>query len=451
MAPESEADGAGAPGADYLPADRQLHPTVGPDVGEDELDVETFAAVVERIQRLDRPEWPDEPGAIPADETGEALTLPPLDLPGFGETDEDCGDPIPHFCEGCGATTPIGRTCGRSVCERCADAWVRDRTTNVCARLAAARAALDSVNDDHIRFHHLAINLPDQWAVDADDPLRATFRMIYDVLEEMDLQGYVFYHPYRGDPNTDEDDRGAWKERLFSGRSWRDVSQELSLRPHFHAVVVGHEVPGGRFTKELYDETEIVLKRITKSESSNVSIYDEHDLARAVSYCISHTGLRTIDGDRHVQYNPFGEAVHPSDGVDVYDRNKAEMDKIVRSVVPTTLGLDLSSGLCSRSVAGHGSGDSARASQIARHAPDSEGATQREDEWDPAGSGSDLIEGAGEDEEIEREPCEERLLHIKRAPDYLEDPDWRAEAPNLHELREKWDEWKDRLDELPGG
>jgi len=438
----------------YQPADRQLHPAIGPNLGTEDLDVELLSSVLERIDRLDRAEWPDEPGAVPAGANGERLSLPPLDLPGFGDQGEpDCGDPIPHFCEGCGSTTTVGRTCTESTCPRCAAAWCRDRTVNVCSRLAAARASLDAVEDDHIRYHHLAINLPDEWAVASDQPLRDTFRMLYDVLDEMGLQGYVFYHPYRGDPDQEEDDRGKWKDRLFEGREWSDVLQELSFRPHFHAIVVGHEVPGGQFTKELYDETEIVLKRITRNEESKVSIYNEHALARAVSYCISHTGIRKIGENHQVQYNPFGEAVHPSDGVTVYESRREEMDKIVRSVVPTTLGLQLSSGLCSREVLGGGeTHDSARASLIAQHAPGDSSTEPIQEEWEPAGS-SNLTHGEEDvdDDELELEPCEERLLHIKKAPDYLDDPDWRAEAPSVDERQTTWDEWADRLDELPGG
>lgn len=444
----SEPIGPGDP--DYLPADRQLHPTVGPDVGADELDVDLLERVIDRIDQLPRPDWGDDLDGIPVSADGRHLSLPPADLPGFGEEYDNCGDDIPHFCEGCGAKTTIGRTCKRSSCPRCAPAWCRDRTISATSRLAAARAALDAVKDDHQRYHHLAINLPDDWRIDAENPLEKTRQMIISILKEMDLQGYLFYHPYRGRTDTDEDDRGKWKDRLFNDREWRDVSRELSLRPHFHAIVIGHEVPGGQFTKILHDETEIVLKRITKSEESNVSIYNERGLARSTSYCISHTGLVRKGDEMHAEYQPFGEAVHPSDGVDVLDRTRDEMDRIVREEIPMTLGVALGSQLCVSNVPEGESESSARSRIISQAAADDPEDPTKDFDDELAGSGETLIEGE-EIEDVELTECEGKLRHIRDAPRFLDNAEWRAEARYWRQLQTTWDEWSDRLDELPGG
>jgi len=53
---------------------------------------------------------------IHIDERGGDGYLPPLDLSGFGEEYDDCGDDIVHFCTDCGSTFPlVGPATGASV------------------------------------------------------------------------------------------------------------------------------------------------------------------------------------------------------------------------------------------------------------------------------------------------------------------------------------------------
>lgn len=438
--------------ADYLPADAYLNPATGPSISEESVDVDMLQDVLDALDSVDRPDWGDGDG-VPVAADGSSLRLPPMDLPGFGSEREDCGDDMPLFCTDCGHVEIVGRTCRQASCPRCGAAWVRDRAINVCARLIASRAALDAVEDSHQRFHHLAISPPADWAVDSDDPVGETFQAIYDMLDAMGLQGYVFYHPFAGQNDPGEDDRGKWKDRLFSGRDWVDVRQELQIRPHFHVVAIGHRVPGGRFTTEFHDRSGgWILKRIT-GEDSRVSIYDNDDLARVVTYCISHTGLSMSETGQRVQYRPFGEAVNPAHGVDVQERTRREADRKVRAAAPKTLGLDLGSQLCQTTREKVVETPSVRASLIAG-AADGDGETgDSTTSATSTGDGTDVEQDDDapdpDDVETETAPCEGRMLSIKRAPDYLGDLDWRSEAEHVDDLQTTWDDWADRLDDLP--
>jgi hypothetical protein len=150
-------------------------------------------------------------------------TLPRLDLPGFGDALDDCGDDLPHFCSSCGATFAIGRTCNRSQCPRCCLAWARVRASKICGKLDALRRYKYASGTDNQFFHHLAISLPEDWSVaageDPQDALERTLEVVKEILDELGIEGVVFYHPWRG---VDGDDRGAWKGRIGSFRPWSD-------------------------------------------------------------------------------------------------------------------------------------------------------------------------------------------------------------------------------------
>lgn len=466
-------------------ADQQLYPTTGPGtgLGKDQTraaDGQT-RRVLEEIRVPDQREAPV--GEVPIRADGSRPELPPLSLPGFGSRLEDCGDDLPLFCEDCGFTNVVGRTCKRSECPRCGAAWVRDRAVNVASRLAAARAMRDASREKQQRFHHLAICPPDDWYLEADDVLGATFQVIRGILEQMDLEGYVFYHPWSGkngledksreaadgedgaewfggpdgDDGDRDDDRGAWKHRLFNDRDWSDVSEELQLRQHFHVVAVGHKVPGGQLTSDVYDATGWVMKRITKSPDSNVSLYDQLDMARAVSYCISHTGIDTSGASNRVQYRKYGSALNQAD---VYDRTRREVSKQVRKVAPKVLGVDLEGQLCTteRIKPPDSDGDDGPAAASILAGAGSMAGQDGGDPFELPGGSEMPDEPVGPDatvrkdvEEIEPEPCEGRMLHIKQAEEYLEDDAWLERADNAEVLQTTWDEWADRLDELAGG
>lgn len=352
--------------------------------------------------------------------------LPELDLPGFGERYDDCGDDFPRFCADCGATHYVGRTCYRSRCPRCGAAWARKRATTVTAKLEATRRYEESKRDGWggYKFHHLTLSPPEGFATFSHDSLGRTFDLLKEVLDELGTAaGVIFYHPFRGENG---DDRGDWKGRLFDGREWDDVRQELEHSPHFHAVVVAKHIDGGHVTRAIEEQTGWVVERITKGEESNVSIYGKYDLARVATYCLSHTGIEaTDDGGHRAAYRYFGRTANLSPT----DEIEAEMDAAVRSVAPKTLDLPWSSLACQNDRDGREPQSPLVAATSAAH-------DEGDGEPFPPDDGADAPEGK----------CAGRLLDITKAPAFLEDDEWVAKAPNADDLRETWREWRDEID-----
>lgn len=377
--------------------------------------------------------------------------LPALDLPGFGAAYDDCGEDFPVFCEACGAVEAVGRTCNRAECPRCAPNWARKRATEVCGQLQATRAVLDYRREAHQRVHHVIFSPPYDWQLAAADPLERTIDVLRELLDEFEMEGVVFYHPWAG---RDGDDRGAWKERLFSGRDWETVKGDLVLRPHFHALLVGHKVPGGDLTDRIEDETGWLITRLMQTDS-NVSVYGEADLARAATYCLSHTGLAETDaGSQSAVYRYLGETINHE--VEVYDDNRERIDAEVRAAAPLTLGLEPAHLRCEQEnidVAVSHTVDVAAASARAAAARDGgSGAdlkggvvvsnpTTTPDGAGVTGRGVPSPGGTATETTVTREDCHGRLVPISKAPRYLTDADWRDAAACADELAAVFYDW----------
>jgi len=445
----------------YWSSDDQLYPTVGPDDSDIEAveaaSTETVRRVLKAVKSpskvVDREA--DNPSSIPVRPDGSTGELPMMEIPGFGEEYSDCGKPMPMACSGCGHTATVGRTCRRSTCPRCGAAWVRDRAVNIAARLGATRAVRDSNRDEHQRYHHLAWMPPEDWRLEADDVLERTLHTIRDMMDALDIEGYVFYHPWSGSGHDDEqgDDRGKWKDRLFNGRDWRgDVREELNFRPHFHIVAVGHKVPGQDFTKTIYDKTGWILKRITKSEDSAVSIYNDEDLAKTVTYCLSHSAIDVnggSDGSAQKTYRRYGRLVNSSE-IEIDDAARDHHDQLVRRAATTTLGIPLKDQFCFAETVGNTGQEryDAMRSIMAANAADAAAPT-------PSGSGSgdDLPDapspiGQEASDDQEATECEGRMLHLCDARRLVDDDEWLEQAEHSDELIETIDEWSDRMGEL---
>lgn len=356
--------------------------------------------------------------------------LPELDLSGFGEAYGDCGDDLPRFCSECGRTHAVGRTCYRSTCPRCGAAWCRDRATAVASKLEAVRRFYESKRSGWggYKFHHLALSPPDGYETFSKDSLNRTYDVLKEVLDELGCEtGVMFYHPYRG---KDGDDRGFWKDLLWEGNEWSDVREQLEHSPHFHAVVVAKHVDGGHVTKAIESQTGWIVERITKNES-DVSIYGKYDLARVVSYCLSHTGLREKGDRTEAAYRYFGRVAN----LPAADHITKEIDAAVRSVVPRTLGLPWSDVACTGDREGEPDGFVVADTDAAYG--DMDGAPYAETDG----------EGGGGEKEPPEGTCGGRLLSITKAPAFLDDDDWLARAEHSGELVDAWVAWRDEVDE----
>lgn len=403
-----------------------------------------------------------------SESTENGLWTTDMELPGFGSEYPDCGDDLPMFCSDCADTTISGSTCYRSTCPRCAASWARRRSSHIVSQLEQLRRYRADFKTDHQRFHHGVISPPSDFEPESEDEWERGLKVVKKILKAADLEGYVFYHPFKG---KDGDDRGEWARRLFDELDWDDVADELRFAPHYHVIVVGHEFPGGSVTRNVEGATGWVLHRILKGDS-NVSLYDEYDLARAVTYCLSHTGLYETAEQTRAAARPTGANLTQNltfdpDENDEDARLFRQADAVVRSVAPTTLGLPYNSLACTTEHAGDecDCGDADEQVQVAK---------AEASRYDPrsldagAGDGAegelgddDLrgMDAAGDDveaddlatlqeDDAEPEPCNGRLLNIAKAPAFLADDEWRESAPYADELAETYDEWAERLDWL---
>lgn len=412
-------------------------------------------------------------------------------LPGFGTTRDSCGNDFPRFCSDCGSITMWRRTCYQSMCPECGKSWARRTSKRVCAKLEAIRRYREVSLERHQRFHHAVVSPPADWDPAAEEPWKRAKDVVKEILDAANMWGFVVYHPYKG---KNGDDRGKWKKRQFHGRDWDDVKEELKFAPHFHVIGVGHEFPGGDVTRDVESETGWILHRITK-EGTNVSLYDEFDLARAVTYCLSHAGVDVADDEDDQDEvatrwtgTKFTESGKTANDVTASDGLEREMDAVVRAVAPKTLNLEYNALACSSEyvdedaipgrsdekvevaaaeaslVRGQsyapGVGASASSStstdepepmeRSASELPDVSGSGVTGEDGADAGAESDyvddLVEVAKADLETER--CNGRLLGIGKAARFLDDDEWRRRARHADDLEDAYEEWSERLDWL---
>jgi hypothetical protein len=93
----------------------------------DEVDVDELTDEI--VTAIQRPRKGDR------DDTDPGGFMDPGILPGFGVKD-GCGETtVPYHCVGCGSVVPMGRTCYRSTCPRCAPMWVVEAAVPNLARL----------------------------------------------------------------------------------------------------------------------------------------------------------------------------------------------------------------------------------------------------------------------------------------------------------------------------
>jgi hypothetical protein len=361
--------------------------------------------------------------------------LPFMDLPGFGSELEDCGDDLPRFCECCGETVTVGRTCRRSTCPRCARAWNLQAATRLTAKLEAVWAYQYTALKHHPYYHHVTISPPEDWALDGDPETVywRTLDVVKDICEELGLAGVPIYHPYRGSEEEPGDDLGEWKRRIYADREWSDVRDELEFSPHFHVLGVSPHVDIS-VTEKIERETGWVIHRITQPDS-NVSIGNSYDLARAAAYCLSHAGIYTdSNGDKSAAYHPRVSERVPEGTPTPNESTETECDKIVRAVAPRVLDVDYQEVACTASVpveTAAENGVSLAAGSVSGSGSSS-GSSSDGGEQGDGGDGSGAVK------------CEGRMLHISRAPGFFNDPDWRERAIASDHLERRYREWKRR-------
>lgn len=334
-------DDLGGPGATLSPSGRAKA------AGIANTDVDAIVDALEGVH--------GDPGDLTEDRSHEQL--PELVLPGFGGEGETCGDPIPHACDSCGEPAVMGRTCYRSTCSRCAPAWARLATGNTResrssygGQVLALRSYYAAFRPEDVYYHHVTVSFREEYHVaGADSPMDA-LTTLKDEVKTAALElgydgGIIAYHPFRIDSDGLEgaDSRGEWKKVLFNGFAWGSVREALDFGPHFHVIGVGSYIVGDDVTRIIEDETGVVIHRITEHDT-NVSIYGETDLAKVISYVLSHVGLYDTPGGQTRaavwRFGPVVNEITPTPSM------QQEMDYEARKVAPITLGLPYSSMVC---------------------------------------------------------------------------------------------------------
>jgi hypothetical protein len=435
-----------------------LYSTVGPDTTASREDREKAARIIDVIESLPTLSFEDiveeHRNAYPStaifnDEQvtgGREMKYRPeaLDLPGFGDERETCGKPIPHVCDCCGEVINIGRTCGQSMCPRCAPKWVLKTAPGIVNNIMGAARMMSANNGyDAVYKHHAVISPPEELYVDAEHPEQKIIEMIQDFMDEIDFQGIVLYHPWSG-KNDDEEgneeldeledfkqshdgDIGEWKKRLFEGREWYgDVREELQHRPHFHLVGACPWFPGGDVTKLTYEQTGWIIHRITGQRGrSPISLGDMKGVARAVVYALSHVAIDTRDGGKGGEHNMYVFGKKGKEFMNADDRDLEEAKAECYSVAPRLLGIEKMEASCRKDV------------------PEEE----TDHDSDPADLDA-LEDGEGEatsstdDDELKMKTCHGDLISIDRA-DFVADEDWQTRALFADEALRAKEEWED--------
>ena len=425
--------------------------------------------------------------------------VPGLVVPGSGERYGDCGDEQPLLaCPNCGALTTVGRTCRRSRCPRCWQAWDFQRALDAGTALEGERRYRYASGEKKTKLHHLVVSLPVTLCFARSNPLDAAFKLVMRLLAEVGVfAGWLAYHPwrikkeYRGDVNGHESGDGdmTWADILTLVESdrwtWEAVREEfLVYAPHFHAIVNANFVQGGAVTDMIYEKTGVVIHRITKGNSS-VSIGDIEDLASVAAYALSHAGVQWDEENEEYRaaFRFFGSTAN----VERRQNVKNDVDTALRAVSLDVLGVEFTSPRCdeetvdedalaeareaaravveggagSRSPVGRaqrgfsretggdgfptGAGSSWSSGNSGGYAVGRE--TGSEDTWTAsAGVSPSYLDDPAEAEEGIRSRCGAKLAPIWAAEEWLADEGWVEErdAKTLTELREALEEFRER-------
>lgn len=305
-------------------------------------------------------------------------TMSTAPLPGHGDVygvDNDEGKPAcgidtrTFFCSEHGHSHEKAATCERWECPRCWKARALSAGSDSSAKLIHFRdkyckSKKDvSKGTDVKKFHRVIISPPSDWSTSASDARDRALNVCKDVLDAGGADGGVIIpHLYRhaDEPDLDfddwddrpddallaltanEDSRGVWPETLpdwANGRtpSWSDTEKLLVHEPHFHCYVVADHIwlP----TEQIYEETGWFIRRLEPYEKGSASCYSASDLARSITYAMSH--LSNFEGTPNYRY--FGAVANEA----ASEAQKRRASRLCRRHAPKLLGLPQFSVSCS--------------------------------------------------------------------------------------------------------
>lgn len=447
-----------------------------PPDGKPVYSVDSWDPVIDEIRAAEHPRA-DELDTIDAHRTDSAL--PMLDLPGFGDPGDDCGEYIPEamrWCDSCGDVKQNKHNCVQYDCKMHAPYAIRRRAggsssgAGMGPQLDALRRYLNAYRSDNQFFHHIVISPPEDFYLESDRPRERGREIVRTILDTIGVQGAIGYHPWTGDhEDPDANDLGEWKPRLFHRREWDgDVRDELKHRPHWHVVGVAPFVDLST-VGELYDATGWVIARITK-EGSNVSIGNDDEMAAALTYVLSHSGIyETGTGQRRLAAEMKGPDVAD---LWVGEQNAFRIWKKVNAAAEDTLGIPSPSPKCDVEIPARLAAAPARAGARELEPVDRVSEQRREAGGplasEPLGgwSGPSIATSSSGDPSAidvassrgwgkrrrqavrgsvsaEKQPCGGHTRHISTAGESLLDPEWRDRALFANDLERAYRSYVD--------
>ncbi|QLK27196.1 hypothetical protein HYG81_06220 [Natrinema zhouii] len=277
-------------------------------------------------------------------------------IPGSGERYDTCGDPFHGlFCPDCAATQEVGQTCQRSRCERCYKSWCFRRAKTQVAKLESLRHDLEQRESGWQKFHHLTVSFRPDVRVRSDDPVKQLRKITQALLDQIGVEhGLAVFHNYRIKPEYCGDVFGH--ESGDGDLNWCNILSEkleseewpaaavydefLEYAPHFHVFAVADFVQCGAVTKQIADDTGVVIHRISDDDGKSLETIE--DLAAATMYALSHVGLKQRGNSYRACYQAFGRlANHAAE-----DWALAKADDACRETASDVLGLSLAKPEC---------------------------------------------------------------------------------------------------------
>jgi hypothetical protein len=368
-------------------------------------------------------------------ESGSDGYMNPHALPSFGETDDDCGEPMPFFCCGCGDHFTKAHRCKRSRCPEDSPLWAVDRAENDVARLQTVCRVMSSEMGESVKKHHLTFMPPSDWFLQADDPVRKTREVVAEILKILNAEGVVYYHGWSG---IESDDRGDWKNWVMNGREWDDVRSELKPRPHFHALAASPFVIGGEVTKRVEEETGWVIERIADDETGR-SLKDLTAAAFASTYSLSHLSIHLgycSNGDNRAIKAGFGKFWN---SVNVRSPTRREAERAVRTAAPRTLGVSPSDLRCKSEIP-----ISERHDRVeeADAYDDVDADASAESDADASSSDADCEDGEEPADDVQTVECKAPIKPLTEAEEFLEDDEWVKNAIHSESLKRRYQDFQ---------
>lgn len=248
--------------------------------------------------------------------------------------------------------------------------------------------------------HHAIISLPEGTRFNSADALDRFFEAGKVLLAHVNADtGMLIYHPfrikkeYRGDVLGHESGEGDmhWRDILALVESddwdWEEVREEfLVFAPHLHVFAVTEFFQGGAVTREIEEQTGVVIERI--ADEDGVSLGDLDDLCAAVAYSLSHAGLSYNEEEDayRAAYRYFGETANIERRANV----RSDVKESMRRVSMDVLGVDFSDSSCKKEVSSEKdtNGESEIPLAVRALRPDSNADSGSTGSGSPMGSGS---------------------------------------------------------------